>query len=152
MFQLADGLKLVRCYEGDRYHNNLKIERKYCYSFQYQDLNIILESRFSVVSYSKYWYLPIINFGYCVELSRWDAKELCYKDLYNHIEEDALSTKKYVESKKVREILKQLCNTLVTTKTYIYTMISPILILKKLVIAQTIHFGCIRVMICPDKK
>lgn len=107
MFQLADGLKLVRCYEEDRYSNNLEIERKFCYSFLYQDLNIIVESRFSVEAYSKYLYLPIINFGYCVELSRWDTKELRYQYMHNHKEDDALSTKKYVESKKVREILKQ---------------------------------------------
>jgi len=107
MFQLADGLKLVRCYEEDRYNSNLELERKFCYSFLYQDLNIILESHFSVEAYSKYLYLPIINFGYSIELSQWNKKELRYQYIHNHKEYDGLSTKKYVKSKKVRAILKQ---------------------------------------------
>lgn len=106
MFQFADGLKLVRCYEESTYHNS-ELEKKFCYSFLYQDLHIIVESCFSVEAYSKIFYLPIINFGYGVELSRWNKKELRYQYIRNHVEDDGLSTKKYVESKKVREVLKQ---------------------------------------------
>ena len=104
MIHLQDNLYLVQCYVRDRY-NTLKLEKTFYTVFVYKEFKITLQTSFEAIDYTSYYYLPIINFGYCVDLERWDNKKLSYEYIHEHDEDNSLSTKKYIQDKNVRGII-----------------------------------------------
>lgn len=106
MVHLKDDLYLVQSFVRDQY-NDLDLEKTFYTVFSYKELKITLQTVFEVIAFTTHYYLPIINFGYSVELERWNSKKLEYERITTHDEEDSLSTKKYIATKSVRNIIKQ---------------------------------------------
>lgn len=107
MHHLQDGLSLVKCEIQRSSNHGLDIDKTFSTIFHYQDFKITLNIPFRVISHTRYYYLPVVNFGYEIELSRWNPKELRYEYIREHIENDGLSTKKYISSKNIRECIKK---------------------------------------------
>lgn len=107
MIHLQDDLYIVQSYVRTDFFNSLEFEKTFYTVFSYRDLKITLQTVFKVISHTSYYYLPVTNFGYCVELERWNSKKLEYEYIVNHKEEDSLSTKNYIKEKNVRGIIKK---------------------------------------------
>jgi len=78
-------------------------EIRFC--FRYKNYKVELNVSFSFIGLTKEDNLPIINFGYTVDMQKYSNKTQSWKWLDDVDSENGRSTKKYFDSKEAREIV-----------------------------------------------
>lgn len=106
--KLTDTMKLVEVDNGYFFRDH-PIEYTSEYRFWVEDsYYIVLKIEYKVVGESERWHIPIVNFGYQIEIEKHDVLRARFSKLSDVDSESGLSTKQYFSDPVNRSILRKM--------------------------------------------
>lgn len=81
------------------------IEKQWDYLFRHKEFLAELVVGFKILAYTREHMMPVMNFGYALNLQQWNIRDQQFDWVFEHQENDGRSTKKYIEGLEDRHLI-----------------------------------------------